>query len=282
VSRRAVAIVLTLLGCLLAGPAVVAFTLDRQITDQDEYVRTVTPVADDPLVRRELAARVSDVISEKVMPGNAHLPDTLRQAVGIAVSKVVESDQFRTAWAAINKAGQPQVIAMLRGEPSSLRIEDDQVVLDVGVVMDQVKARLIAEDTPLARYLPEPDVSVKVFSRPAIRRAIPAFGLLETLSLALPIAALVLMVLGLVLSRGRTLLLTGIGLAVAMLLLVLYQGISRSQLVSTSQTPVLAGAFYDALTGRLDVVLWVVFGIGILAAVAGIIVLRRKSAVTRG
>jgi hypothetical protein len=268
--------VLTLLGCLLAGPAVAAFTMDRQITDQDEYVRTVTPVADDPLVRRELAARVSDVISEKVMPGDAQLPDTLRQALGIAVSKVVESGQFRTAWAAINKAGQPQVIAMLRGEPSSLRIENDMVVLDVGVVMEQVKARLIAEDTPLARYLPDLDVSVKVFSRPAIRRAIPAFDLLEKLSLALPIAALVLLVLGLVLSRGRTLLLTGIGLAVAMLLLVLYQGISRSRLVSTSQTPVLAGAFYDALTSRLDVVLWAVFGIGILTAVGGFVVLRRR------
>lgn len=267
---------LTLLGCLLAGPAVAAFTMDRQITDQDEYVRTVTPVADDPLVRRELAARVSDVISEKVMPGDAQLPDTLRQALGIAVSKVVESGQFRTAWAAINKAGQPQVIAMLRGEPSSLRIENDMVVLDVGVVMEQVKARLIAEDTPLARYLPDLDVSVKVFSRPAIRRAIPAFDLLEKLSLALPIAALVLLVLGLVLSRGRTLLLTGIGLAVAMLLLVLYQGISRSRLVSTSQTPVLAGAFYDALTSRLDVVLWAVFGIGILTAVGGFVVLRRR------
>jgi hypothetical protein len=271
VSRRAIAIVLTLLGCLLAGPAVAAFALDHQITEQDRYVDAVTPVADDPLVRRELAERISDVISEKLGPGSLQLPATARQAIGIAVSKVVESDGFRTAWAAINRAAQPEVVAMLRGQPSSLRIEDNMVVLDAGMVMDQVKARLTADGVSVARFLPDIDVSVRVFSRPAIRRAIPAFDAFEKLSLALPIASLILIVAGLVVSRGRTLLLTGLGVAVSILLVVVYQWIAHDQLIASSQTPILAGEFYDALTGYLTVLLWVVFGIGILAAIAGLL-----------
>jgi hypothetical protein len=282
VSRRTVAVVLTLLGCLLAGPAVAAYALDYQVTDEDRYVQAVTPVADDPAVRRELSTRITDVINDKLGPGDLQLPAAAREAVGTAVSKVVESEGFRTAWATLNKTGQPQVVAMLRGEPSSLRIEDDMVVLDVGVVMDQVKARLAADGVSAARFLPDIDVSVRVFSRPAIRRAIPAFDLFENLSLALPIAALALIALGVAISRGRTLLLTGIGLAVAMLLVLLYQWIAHNQLTASSQTPVLAGSFYDALTGYLGILLWVVFGIGVLATIGGLVLrLGRKSRLTR-
>jgi hypothetical protein len=54
-----------------------------------------------------------------------------------------------------------------------------------------------------------------------------------------------------------------------MLLLVLYQWIGRDRLIASSQSPQLAGAFYDAFTGSVDTLVWTVFGIGILAAVSG-------------
>ncbi|MET0235028.1 MAG: hypothetical protein ABW224_10355 [Kibdelosporangium sp.] len=270
-SRTGIAAVLALLGCLLAGLAVAAYSLNHEIADQDRYVRAVTPVADDPLVRQELAARVSDTISAKLAPGNLQLPAAARELVGDVVTKVVESDGFRTAWVAVNKAAQPEVVAMLRGDPSSLSIADDTVLLDVGAVVDQAKARLIADGVPFARQLPDIDASVKLFSRPAIRKAVPAFGVLQDLSVVLPVVALALLAAALLISarRARTLVVIGAGLAVVMLLVVLYQWISRDQLTSASPSPHMAGAFYDALTGDLRTLVWVVFGIGVLAAVFG-------------
>jgi hypothetical protein len=261
-------IVLVLLGCLLAGPAVAAYSFDHQISDLDRYAQAVTPVVDDPVVRQEIAARVTDAINTALT-----VPAAARQLVGIAVTKFVESDTFRTVWAASNRAAQPQVVAMLRGEPSTLRIEDDMVLLDLGAVTDQLKAQLVADNVPFARSLPEINASVRLFSRPAIRRAIPAFAALQSLSVVLPIAAAALIAAGLIFFRRRstTLIATGIGLVVAMLLLLLYQWIARGQLTATSQSPRLAGAFYDALTDPMNVLLWVVSGIGVLTAACGLV-----------
>ncbi|MEV4314094.1 hypothetical protein [Actinocrispum sp. NPDC049592] len=258
-TRRGIAVVLTLLACLLAAPAVAAFALDQQVVDQNRYLQAVTPIADDAEVRKEIADRVAYTINTK-------LPDSVHEMVDSGVRKAVDSDTFHTAWATVNKAAQPQVIAMLRGEPSSLRIQDDMVMFDLGTALDQLKAQ-----SALARYLPDVDLSVKVFSKPAIRRAIPAFSTLESLSVVLPIVVVVLLLLGLLLSGGRTLLLAGAGLALAMLALVAYQAIGRGQVGASAQSPHLAEAFYNAFTGYLDVMAWVVFGVGVALALAGLV-----------
>jgi hypothetical protein len=274
VSRTGVATFLALLGCLLAGPAVAAYSLNHQVADQGRYLQAVEPIAGIPSVRQELADRVSETVAAKLTPGDLQLPESARSLLHSVVTKLVESDEFRSGWVMANKTAQPEVVKMLRGEPSSLSVVDDTVLLDLGVVADQVKARLIQQGVPLARQLPSVDTSVRLFSRPAIRQAIPAFGLLQDLSAVLPFVAAALIVGGLAISarRRRTVIVTGLGLAVSMLLVLLYQWISRGQLIDRSRSPELAGAFYDAFTGDLTVWLWVMFGLGVLAAVGGLAV----------
>ncbi|ONI71022.1 hypothetical protein ALI144C_51655 [Actinosynnema sp. ALI-1.44] len=260
-----------------------ANTLDHQITDQDRYVQAVTPIAADPAVRQELADRVSDAIAQKLTPGDLRLPDGVQRALHSAVTTFVESDDFRSGWVSANRTVQPEVVTMLRGEQSSLRIVDDTVVLDLGVVSDRVKARLVADDVPFAQRLPHVDAFVPLFSRPAIRQAIPSFGLLQDLSVILPIVAAALIVAGLALSarRRRTLIVTGAGLAVSGLLVLVYQWISRSQLISRSQSPELTRAFYEAFTGNLSVLLWVLVGVGLAAALGGAVVRPQSTATHR-
>lgn len=263
-----------MLGCLLAGPAVAAYSLNQQIADQDRYLQAVAPIEAIPAVRRELADRVSEAVAAKLTPGDLQLPERVRSMLHSVVTKLVDSDEFRTGWVTANKTAQPEVVKMLRDEPSSLRVVDETVLLDLGVVADQVKARLIQEGVPLARQLPDVDASVRLFSRPAIRQAIPAFGLLQDLSVVLPFVAVALIVVGLAIStrRRRTVIVTGVGLTVSMLLVLLYQWISRGQLTVRSRSPELASAFYDAFTGELTVWLWAMSGVGVLAAVGGLAV----------
>jgi hypothetical protein len=275
VSRGVVATVLVILGCVLAGPALAAYALDRQITDQDRYLAAVAPLAEDAAVRRAVADRVSGAIDEKL----GQLPASVRRVVDSAVAEIVDSELFRRAWISINRVAHPRLIAMLRGDPGSLRIEDDTVLLDVGAVAAEVKARLIAEGVPLADRLPEITASVPLFSRPAVRRAIPAFGTMQALRIALPVAVVALLAAGLIAAprRDRTLILAGGGIAVAMLLVALYQWIARGQLVARSKSPDLAGAYYDALTGPLTTLRWVVLGVGAAAALAGVLLRIRAS-----
>lgn len=265
--------VLVVLGCVLAGPALAAYTMDRQITDQGRYLGAVQPLADDPVVRAEIERRVTDAIAAK-------LPAAARGLVESGVTKAVESDAFRSAWATINRVAHPRVIAMLRDEPGSLRIEDDTVLLDVGAVSAEVKAQLVAAGVPLADRLPEITAEIPLFSRPAVRRAIPAFGAMQALRIVLPVAVLVLLAASLIISprRDQTLILTGAGIAAAMLLLALYRWITRSQLVSRSKSPELAGAYYDALTDPLTITLWVIAGVGAAAALTGALIRTRGRA----
>jgi hypothetical protein len=266
VSRGVAATVLVILGCVLAGPALAAYALDRQITDQDRYLAAVGPLAEDPVVRQAIAGRISGALNER-------LPASARRVVDSAVTKIVDSDAFRSAWISINRAAHPRVIAMLRDEPGSLRIEDDTVLLDIGEVAAEVKARLVADGVPLADRLPEITASVPLFSRPAVRRAIPAFGTMQALRIALPVTVTALLAAALIAARrrDRTLILAGTGIVVAMLLVVLYQWIARRQLVARSKSPDLAGAYYDALAGSLSTLRWVVLGAGAASGVAGVV-----------
>lgn len=270
--RTGFATVLVLLGCLLAGPAVAAYVLVDEITDRQSYLDAVTPLADDDAVRSAVADQISGALDEKV-------PQQARQLVDSSITKFVESDQFKPAWVKLNTEVHPQLLALLRDEPGSLAVEGDAVVLDLGVLADDVKKRFVADGVPLANRIPTVEAKVQVVSAPAVRQAQPAFDLLETLSVALPVAAIALIVAGLALSarRGRTLIITGFGLVVSMLLVVLAQWLARSQVTARSPSPELSGPFYDALTSKTSIVLWVVCGIGGVFVIVGGLLARRAS-----
>jgi uncharacterized membrane protein YhaH (DUF805 family) len=270
--RTGFATVLVLLGCLLAGPAVAAYVLVDEITDQQSYLDAVTPLADDEAVRSAVADQISGALGEKV-------PQQARQIVDSSITKFVESDQFKPAWVKLNTEVHPQLLALLRDEPGSLAIENDAVVLDLGVLADDVKKQFVDDGVPLANRIPKVSAKVQVISAPAVRQVQPGFDLLETLSVALPVAAIALIVAGLALSarRGRTLLITGFGLVVAMLLVVLAQWLLRGQVTARSPSPEIAGPFYDALTSTMSIVLWVVCAIGGVFVIVGGILARQRS-----
>lgn len=270
--RTAFATVLVLLGCLLAGPAVVAYVLVDEVTDRDSYLEAVGPLADDPTVQQAVADELSAALDDK-------LPAAAREPVDRGITSFVRSDRFGPAWVELNTQVHPQLLALLRDEGGSLAVEGDAVLLDLGVVAADVRQRLVADGVPLADRIPNVEAKVEVVSGPAVRQAVPAFDLLEKLSVALPVAAIALLVAGLALSarRGRTLVVAGFGLVVAMLLVVLLQWLARGQVTARSSSPELAGAFYDAITGKAAAVLWVVCAIGGVFVLAGGVLARRAS-----
>jgi len=71
---------------------------------------------------------------------------------------------------------------------------------------------------------------------------------------------------------------TGFGLVVVMLLVMLVRWLLRGQVAARSAQPDLAGPFYDAITGPMTPVLWVVCGVGGVFILVGAIVGRSGSA----
>lgn len=271
--RTTFGIILVLLGCLLAAPAVAAFALAGEVTDQERYLEAVTPLASDPAIKQQVTEQLTDAVAAK-------LPESARPVVAQSIAGFVDSDDFRQVWVEVNKEAHPQVLAMLRGEQGGgVSIQGDAIVLDLGVVAADVKQRMIAEGVPLADQIPEVDASVQLLSRDAVKQLVPAFDLLEKMSVALPIAVIVLLIAGVALSarRGRTLIVGGVGLVVVMLLLVLFQALARSQVTAKSSQPELAGSFYDALTSQVMTTAWIICGIGGVAIIVGGIVAAAQS-----
>jgi hypothetical protein len=263
--RTSFGTILVVLGFLLAAPAVAAYALVGEVTDEQSYLAAVTPLADDPDIQQAVATQINDALAPKV-------PEAAQALVQQSVDGFVASDDFKQLWVNVNKEAHPEVLAMLRGEQTgSLSVQGDSIVLNLGDVAAQLKQRMINEGVPLADQIPAIDASVQLISRPAVRQLVPAFDLLETLSVLLPVLAVIFLIGGVLLSarRGRTMVVGGIGLVVMMLLLVLFLFIARSQVAAQSTQPELAGAFYDALTNEVMVIAWIVCAVGGVAVVAG-------------
>lgn len=261
-SRTAFATVLVVLGCVTAGPAVAAFAMDRELTDQDRYLAAVEPLVDDPAVHDAITSRVETALLDQT----ATVPPEMQQAIETTVVRAVQSDAFRAAWVELNRQAHPQVLAMLRDESGTVAVEGDGLVLDLGAVVEEVRAQL-----PQSIVVPDVDLSVEVVSRSTLQQAAPAFTLLEQLSVILPIVAIVLLVAGLALSarRAGTLVVAGIGVALSMLLVAVALWLFREQAMSRSTEPELAGALYDALTASLTTMMWLVLAISVAAAAVG-------------
>lgn len=265
--------ILVLLGCLLAAPAVAAYALAGEVTDEQRYLEAVTPLADDPEIQQTVADQINAALAGKV-------PEAAQPLVAQSVGGFVRSPDFRELWVAVNKEAHPEVLAMLRGEQTgSLSVKDDAIVLDLGDVAADLRQRMTTEGVPFADQIPQVNASVELISRPAVRQLVPAFDLLEKLSVALPVLVLILLVAGVAMSarRGRTLIVAGIGLVVVMLLLVLFQFLARSQVTARSPRPELAGAFYDALTSQVMVIAWIVCAVGGVAVIVGAILSAARS-----
>lgn len=266
--RNTFGTILVLIGCLLAAPAVAAYALVGEVTDQQRYLDAVEPLADDPAIQQSVATQIDAAIGDKV-------PEAAKSLVDQSVDSFVKSAEFRQLWISVNKEAHPQVLAMLRGEENgSLSVEGDSIVLNLGDVAAQLRERMSARDVPFANQIPDIDASVELISQPAVRQLVPAFDLLEKMSVLLPIVSLLLLIGGVLIAarRGRVLIVGGIGLVVMMLLLVLFQFIARSQVTARSPRPELAGSFYDALTSEVLTIAWIACGAGGLAVIVGAIV----------
>jgi uncharacterized membrane protein YozB (DUF420 family) len=263
--RTSFGIVLVVLGCLLAAPAVAAYALVGEVTSESSYLSAVTPLADDPAVQQSVAGQVTQALDAKV-------PEVAKPFVQKSVDDFVASSDFKELWVSVNKEVHPQVLAMLRGDDSgAVSVQGDAIMLDLGDVAGRLKQRMVAEGVPLADQIPAVDASVQLISKPAVRQLVPAFDLLEKLSFWLPVLSIVFLIGGVALSarRGRTIVTGGIGLVVMMLLLVLFLFLSRSEVAARSGQPELAGAFYDALTNHVMIIAWVVCAVGGVAVIAG-------------
>jgi hypothetical protein len=242
-----IALCLVLVG-ILAPLSIVATWAHDEVSDTDRYVETVAPLASSPEVQAAVTARLTarimglldveavtkdaiDALADRGLRPRAvtaltALSGPLNQGVetfvGNQVARIVASDEFADAWTQANRVAHTQMVAVLTGETGqAVSVSGGTVQLNLGVVIDRVKERLLDAGFTLASRIPQVSAEVTLFQSADLARAQTAFRLLDAAARALPIIALVLLGVAVAVSlrRRRTVTIGALVIAASMLAL---------------------------------------------------------------
>lgn len=281
--------ILIVVACLLAPVSIVAVWAKSEVTDTERYVATVGPLAADPAIQAAVSDRVTqevlsyidipaltqeaiDAISANrdLKPRQTAALDSLGGAldsgiegfVGDQVTDIVQSDVFDEFWNEANTRAHQRLNQVLSGDTSGpISIEGNDVTLDVGAVVAQVKQRLLDRGLSVADKIPTVNSEIVIFQAENLASAQRAYSLLNTLGLWIPIAAAVLAILGVLVAndRRKAVLGVGIGLAIATALAALAIVVIRGEYLNALPPTVnraAATSFFDILTAYLVQTLW--------------------------
>jgi hypothetical protein len=298
--RSVVAVLLIVVGCVLAPLGGVAVWARNQVTNTDRYVATVAPLAEDPAIQQAIINQITTQIftyidvqglttqAIEALTARGSLPPAVADRLeGLAgpiaggiqgfvrtqVTKVVQSQAFQDAWIQANRLAHAELVAALTGEGGgAITVENDTVSINLAAFIQTVKQQLVAQGFSLAERIPEVQASFTVFQSKDIIRARRAFNLLTTLGVWLPVLALLLLALGVYVAKDHRRALVGAGLGVAggMLLLALGLAIFRSIYLDAIPAQVLphdaAAVLYDTIVRFLRAGLRTILVLGLVVA----------------
>ncbi|GLP65850.1 hypothetical protein TUSST3_24700 [Streptomyces sp. TUS-ST3] len=287
-------VLLILFAALLALLSVVAVWANSIVQDTDRYVGTVGPLASDPDVQKAVTNRVTaavlaqvdvdvlvqqltDAASAKGVPpqaakllGNLDGPieNGLKQVVSSTVERVVASSAFETVWVNANRRAHSALDKALTGDAGgTVKLKDNQVVVDLGPIVAEVKSQLVDAGFSPAAKIPAVHTDFVVFASKDIGEIRSYVRVLEILGGWLPLITLLVAAAGVYVAFNRRHALIGAALAVFLAMLVLGIGLTVARDVYLNHLPAgasqsAAGAVYDALVKFLRA------GVRALAAVA--------------
>ncbi|WP_232303922.1 hypothetical protein [Pseudofrankia sp. DC12] len=285
--RRIGTIVLCILGCLLCVASVSAVWLRGEVLDTNRYLKSVGPLASNPVIQDAVATEVAKAVGEEaVKQTRGHLPASIgglvAEPIGGATEKAtrqivlsfVRSGAFKATWIAVNRTAHQQLVAALEGRPGSLLAVDNDGVLTLELnpvivaVAHQLAGLGVAESK-----LRSLSVRMPISRISGIGRARAAAKWLARAAFWLPlltVTALAGAVLTAV-SRRRMLIAVGVSVTATMAVFWVILLTGRSLMVSGISDPVLARAAtaaVDQVSLFLRGEIWVTGAVGL--AVAGL------------
>ncbi len=310
-ARSLVAGLVLLLGALLVPVATAGWWVRDTIVPTSSYVDTVAPLAtndavvaavEDRLVARVMASVDSSGVVDRATTalGTGSLPpqvaDRLTNASGslrtrverlvrLAVTRVVADPAFAEAWRTSNEVAHEQLVAILTGDSDAVSVGSDRTVdLRLATLATAIRQELIDADVPFAAAIPQVQATFPIGNADDLAKAQRAYMLLDRWGRLLPLAALLVVLLGVVVARHRrralgwTALLSLVGLGVVAVGLLVGRGIYLERLPSGISRPA-AEAFFDTLTdGLRRDLLYVAVGAVVVLVVTAVRLPRRRSA----
>ena len=239
-TRGIIAWVLLVLASLLIPISVISAWAITTVTDTDQYVATMAPLARNPIIVDHLAnkatdklfstqavqKKVTDLLPPKAKPIVQPIVTQVKTYVNGVALKVFQSEQFGRLFDALNRRTHQTVVDILSGKqtPLTKALKNGQVVLNLTPQLNQLIDKLNSRGVKLFRPIPTKngELGFVVVSKSQVSNFSGLFNTLVTLGWALPLVSVALGVLGVIVAveRRKTLLrlAVGIGLFTVVLL----------------------------------------------------------------
>ena len=295
--RAPVASLLIVLGCVLAPVSVAGVWAANQVSNTDRYVANMAPLIHEPAIQSALSARITTEITSRLdipslisttssqlasakLPRLSQLLQTFSgpitsgvdSLVATTVSRVVASPAMASLWVTANRTAHAGIVTVLSGQGNgALSVVNNQVVLNLGPLIDQVKKTLVARGLTVAERIPTVNATFPLFQAPNLAKAQQGYRLITTLRWVLPLLTLVLLGAGIWVSRNhrRGLIGAALGLAASMLVLGIALTIARGIYLNSVPSTVnhdAAGVLYDTLIRFVRQALRVLLLVGLIVA----------------
>lgn len=253
------AVVLIVVGAILAPVAVVASWAKVQLTDTDAFVATYAPLAHDPGVQAYVTDEAVKVIQDSVDipaltsqvvdgitelgtgPAATKALDALKAplAQGIVslihttVGNFVSSDAFAQVWQEALRASHTQLVATMQGDPkAAISVgSDGSVGVQLGPIIDRVKQLLVDRGITFASQIPTVDRTITIAQNSSIPTLQIFYGVAVAAGAWLPWVAIGLLALGVIVARRRALALIGAAVALGVAMVVVVAGIGIGGLI---------------------------------------------------
>ena len=296
--RAPVAVVLIVLGCVLAPVAVIGVWTANQVSDTNRYIANIEPLIHEPAIQNALTDKVTTAITSHLnvtgyvdqasgaldSKGLTRVGALVRSfapslASGVAgyvhtaVHKIVTGPRFAHAWVQVNTVAHQALTKVLSGQGKSVTVRNGQVVIDLAPFIDIVKQNLSARGFTLINQLPPIHPQLALFSAKNLEKAHALYRLINDLKIVLPILSLLLIGLGAWVARSHRRALIGAGLGLAASMLVLGAGLAIFRTIYLNSVPpsVLPGdaaaAMFDTFIRFIKQALRTLLVVGLVVAI---------------
>jgi hypothetical protein len=245
--------ILIFLGTIFLVLANLSFWAWFTLLNTNGWVATVGPLTKDPAVsgmisqyvvsglfeEADIQAIAAEALPPKLQPLAGPLVVGLEQVADQAVTALIVSDGFNTAWVAVNRAGHTAVMKVLKGEGDRLYFQDGNLTLDFNDVYNYVEDRLGVTDLNLVPQAEEGRLVIFSSYQVAVLQEVVSY--LNALGLLLPLLAIIAFLVAVWVSlwRRQTTMWIGIAMAIAMFISLIFFAGARSSALASVQDPLL-------------------------------------------
>lgn len=290
-----------IIAAILVPVSIVASWARAELVDQDAFVQTFAPLADDPAVQAliidqtviaidasididGLTGQLFDGIASLGLPPRAGAAlDLLRgpAAAGVhsivtnAITTAVESDAFSSVWERALRLSHSALLATVNNDGTGAVAisEKGEIGIQLGPIIVELRQRLIDQGFGFASMIPVIDKTIVVAQSDALVLVNTVYVLAVAVGWWVPLLCLGFFVLGLALARKRGVAFIGSGIALALGSATLAIGLAVGATVLAVNASGLGisssalTAIFNQVTGTMKDTAIVLILLGILLAV---------------